>query len=171
MRRRVARQILVDQRGVGAQGRLQIDHRRQRLVVHPDLFGNILGQVAAGRHHQDHRLAQLAHLAFGQRYLHARMEGTALDRRRRHQEWSRLPIVAEILGGEDRQDSLFGQRVALVDGGDASVSVGAAHEGRMNHPWQMNIVHEQRLAGEEARVFVARNTLAEGTGGHEALPP
>ena len=39
----------------------RIEHRFERLVIDLDQFGSVLGDIAAIRHHQRHRLADIAH--------------------------------------------------------------------------------------------------------------
>ena len=52
----VGAHVLVDQRRPRLQGALEVDHRRQRLVVHLDQFQCVAGNVGVLGHHNGHRL-------------------------------------------------------------------------------------------------------------------
>ena len=80
-----------------AHARLQslfdIHHGRQRLVVDDDVLERILGHIARDRNDDRDRLAELSHLALGERHLRALVEDHPLDRWRRHEERPRLPVA------------------------------------------------------------------------------
>ena len=85
-----------------APGRLDADHRRQRLVADHDPLGGVLGQVAVLGHHHHDRLADVVHLVAGQRVL-----GAAVGQRRvRDQQRQRVGQRAgQVLVGVDRQQA------------------------------------------------------------------
>ena len=93
VRRDVGAEVLVDPRRGLAQGFLEIDDRRQHLVVDPDLGHRVFREVAALGDHHRHRLADVAHLVAGQWHLGPLVELTALDRRRRDEKRPGAPIV------------------------------------------------------------------------------
>ena len=66
----VAGHVLVHQVRGRARG-LDADDRRQHLVVDPDPADRVLGDVAVVGHHERDRLADVVHLAVGQRVLRA----------------------------------------------------------------------------------------------------
>ncbi len=154
--------VLVHQRHPGLQGLLELHHGRQRLVVDVDVLQRVLGHVAGHGHDQCHRLADMAHLAVGQRDLRPLVENHPLDRRRRHQQRPRLPVVAQILGREDRDHALALEHPRRVDAEDAGMRVRAAQEGDMRHLRQLDVVDELGPAGQEARVFIALDAFAKG---------
>ena len=150
---------------------LEIDDRVERLIADEDLGNGILGNVATFGHHHDHRLADVADLVFGKRHLGALVEPNSLDRRRRHQQRSRLPVVSQILGRVDRDHPFTRERALGVDGAESSMSERTADKGHVHHVLEFDVVHEERAAGQKLRIFVARDALAEGSGRHEFERP
>src|SRR6185295_11178508 len=53
-----------------------------------------------------------------------------------------------------------------ADRRDARVGVRAADEGGVEHPGQLDVVHEAALAAEVARVFLASDRCSEVLGAH-----
>ena len=121
----------------------------------------VLGQVAALGDDQRYRLADMPHLVLGQRHLGALIEHDVLDRGRRDQKRSGAPIIAEVGRGVDRRHAFAPARRRGVDPQDARVGVRAAHERGVQHPRQLDVVDEQRLAGEQTAVLVPRYPLAD----------
>ena len=85
VRRQVGVQVFVDQRSIGRERFLQARHRGQRLDIHKNLLGRVLGDVAAFGDDHDDGFAHVAHLVFGQGNLGAGVEDLTLHRRRGHQ--------------------------------------------------------------------------------------
>ncbi len=106
MRGDVGAHVVMNARRRVAQRFFQIDHGRQRLDINLDITQRILGQIAAVRQHDGKRLADMADFVLGERHLGALVEDGVFDRRRRHQQRARRPIVAEIGGGVDGDDAL-----------------------------------------------------------------
>ena len=122
------------------------------------------------RQHDGERLADMADFVLGERHLRALIEDRVLDGRRRHEQRTRRPIVAEVGGGVDGDDAVAGKRRRHVDRADPGVRHVAAQERRMHHAGQLNVVDEQRLAAQQPRVFVAANGSAESAGAHADDP-
>ncbi len=166
-RGRVIAAVLVDMSGhIGAhvvmhrrcsiaQRFFQIDHGRQRLEIDLDIAQCILGEVAAVGQYHGERLAYVADLVLGERHLGALVEDGVLDRRRRHEQRTRRPIVAEIGGGVDGDDALARARRRHVDGTNACMCHVAAQERRVDHAGQLDVIDKQCLAAQQPRVFVA----------------
>ena len=125
--------------------------RRAAARVDDDIGQRVLGEVAALGDHQRQRLADVPRLVLGERHLGALVEDDALDRRRRHQQRSRLPIVAEIVGGVDGDHAFASPRRRDVDAPHARMRDLAAHKRRVQQARQLDVVDEERLAGEQAR--------------------
>ena len=140
---------------------LEIGDRRQRLVLHDDIGRGVLGQVAALGNDQGHSLAAVADLVLGERHLGALVEHDIVDRRRRDEQWPRTPVVAEINGGVDGDHAGAPARLGGVNLDQPRMSVRAANEGGVQHLRQLDVVDEQRLAGEQTAVFVAGDSRAD----------
>ena len=124
----------------------QVDDGGQRVEIDRDVSERILGKVAALRQHHGQRLADVTDFVLGERHLGALIEGDVGDRRRRHEQRPRGPIIAEVLRGIDRDDTLARPRRGNVDRTDASVRDIAAQERRVQHAGKFDVVDEQCLA-------------------------
>jgi hypothetical protein len=81
----IARHVVVHEVLCGAR-RVHADHGGQRLVVHHDPLGRVLGEVPILRDHHDDRLARVVDVVGGQR-----VTGPAVAQRRvRNQQRQRL---------------------------------------------------------------------------------
>ena len=96
-----------------------------------------------------------------ERALRARVEHEPVDGRRWHDERAGLVQVAEVFRREDGHDALARARRRRVQPVEAGMGVWAAHDGGMEHPRTMDVVHEKRLAAQQARVFVTPDRFAE----------
>ena len=133
----------------------EIDGGVQRFKVHDDVGERVLGEVAVLGHDHRDRLPNVPHLVPGQRHLRADVEDAARYRRRLDQQRARLPVVAEVVGRVDRDDTRTLPRGGDVDRTKPRVRVIAPQERRVHHPRQLDVVHEQRAAREQSRVLVA----------------
>jgi hypothetical protein len=70
----------------------------------------------------------------------------------------------------DGDDAFARERRRGVDVPNAGVRKRAAQECRMQHPRQLDVVDEQRLAGEQTPVLVALDRRAEIAGRHSSAP-
>ena len=105
--------------------RVDPDDGRQRLVIHHDRLGRVLGQVPVGGDHHHDRLAHVIHLVGGQREA---CPGVG-ERRVRDQQRQRLGEPGrQVLVAVDRDQPGHLERAADIDVGDARVGEGAAHE-------------------------------------------
>jgi hypothetical protein len=78
-----------------------------------------------------------------------------------------LNTAPAIGGGGTRSGPGFAaQRCRDIDRADARMRVRAAHEGRVQHAGELDVVDEERASGEQAGVLVAWDRFAEEAGGH-----
>jgi hypothetical protein len=166
VRRHIARDVVVHARRIGRESVLEVYHGRKRLVVDRDRGRRVFREITALGDDERHRLARVAHLVLGERHLRALVEERALDRRRRHQQWPGLPVVAEVLRGIHGEHAFVLARPRYVDAADARMRVRAAHECGVQHSRKLDVVDEKRAARKEARVFIPGNRGAEVPGGH-----
>ncbi len=130
---KVGAQILVDERRIRFERFLQIDHRRQHLIVHQDVDERIFSLVAALSHHSRYRFTHVAYFVHGQNRLGSFIEDGAFDRRWRDKQWPVAPVISQILGGVDGQHTFPLPSTRHIDAPDAGVCVGAAKEGCVRH--------------------------------------
>ena len=164
MRGDIAAQIVVHQRRTGLERFFEIDDGRQLLDLDGDIGECILGNVAAGGNDNGQRFADIAHLVLGETGVRAQIEHDAVDGRRRHQQRSRLPEVAEIERGIGGNDAVVSQRRRHIDRNQLAVRDRTAQQGGVEHARNFDVVDEQRLAGEELPVLVAADWSAEIAG-------
>ena len=136
--------LLVDD-DVAAQGRLDIGHHFERLVLHLDQVRPVLRHVTVHRRHQRHRLTHIRDLAPGQRILEEPVQSIQLV----HAQRDRLDARGQIGKGEHADDPRELQCLRHVHRLDAGVRVRAPQDGRAKHPGQLHIVDERGLAGQE----------------------
>ncbi len=115
----------------------RVEHDRQRLVLDLDQVARVLGDVAVLGDHGRDRLAVVAHLLDGDHVLDDRAGAEGGKRRR---------MLGDV-GARDDADHA-GQRLGLrrVDGDDARVRVRAAHDRRMRHVLELDVVEVAALA-------------------------
>ena len=157
----VVRQVFVNQRGVGRQRLLDVDDGGQHLDIHKDSLGGILGLVACGGDHDGDRFTHVPHLAPGEWHLRARVEDQPFDGRRRHQQRTGFPVISQVVGRVDCHDAGHRARGCHVDPSKAGMGVVAAHERDMQHPRQVHVIGEGGLPGQQPRVLVTFDRLAE----------
>jgi hypothetical protein len=153
--RHVVRRHLVDLGRALLGGALGGRHRRQRLPVHRDQIGGVVGGVLAlGDHHRD-RIAHVAGGLAGQRRV------------RRDLQLGQEPAAGQrvdpghVLAGEDGDHA--GMRLGLgdVDAADLRVAVRAPHERGIGHAGKLEVVGVVALAGDEAGVLAPLDARAE----------
>jgi hypothetical protein len=146
-------------------GGVDADDDGEFLVADDDPLGGVLGDVPVGRHHHDDRLADVVHLAVGQRVAGARRG--QLRVRDEHRE--RLGHRAvQILVDVDRDQALDVQRRLDVDVEDAGVRVRATHEGG-GQSRRADVVEVAALADDQPGVLAPADRLPEELRGH--APP
>ncbi len=118
---------------------------RQFLVLDLDQLDGVGGDVAVVGDDHRHLLHLEVDLLVGQHRLHVAGQG------RHPVQLQRLQVV----GGEHRVHAGQRQGALLVDGLDAGVGVGAAHDVHEQHAGHLDVVDVVALALDEARVFLA----------------
>ena len=126
------------------------------IIFDDDQTGRILGDIAAVGDDDRHQIADI---------------GDPIDRHRRHgarrrrlDEVTAAQIEVErlqVAAGVDRPHPGKRPRLFDVDRQDRAARHGAAHEGGVEQPGHDHIVDEGPLAGEQPRVFLARQPLAD----------
>jgi len=132
---------------------LEIDHRRQRIVLDLDQLAGVLGDIAALGHHGRDRLAHVTHLVHGNAVLRRRRAGEVRARPRH---------LRRLRAGHDAEHT--GQRLGpgLVDAHDARVGVRAAQHRRVRHVGQRHVVDIGAGAGEQAGVLHPLHAVPDG---------
>ena len=157
----------VEDRGVGLQRALGVHHRGQRRVVDLQERHQVLGVVAVLGHDHRDRLAHVAHLVPGQDRLQERQRGLlGVDA-------DELGHVLEVGGGEHGHAARVGQQRRGVDAADLGVRVRAAHDGRVQHPVELDVGDVLAPAAQQPRVLLALQRGAERApvaGAHARLP-
>jgi hypothetical protein len=142
----------VNDRRLAGHGLLEIDHRRQRVVLHHDRVRGISSDVAIAGHDDGDRLAAVADGVDRDRAMLGRGERRA-DRHRREE-------LGVLGAGEHRFDPLHRLRGAGVDGADAAVGHVAALERHVLHADEGDVVDVGAAALDETRIFAALDALA-----------
>ena len=145
----VVTQLLVDQRRPGTHRGFGIHDGRQRLVLDLHEVTRVLGDVAVGGGDGHDGLADVPDLVEGQRVLQGGLHPDVVGE-------NPTPRVAQprrLVGGEDGDDPGQRERPAHAHVTDARVRVRAPHERGVDHPWQVEVVDEPALPGEQAAVF------------------
>ncbi len=145
-------QRLVHERRALLARRERVEHDGQLLVVDLDQVAGVLGDVAVLGDHGRDGLAVVAHLLDRDHVLDDRAGAERRQRRR---------VLGDVLAGDDANDA--GQRLGRrrVDRDDLRVRVRAAHDRRVRHAGQLDVVEVAALAAQEARVLDAVDALAE----------
>ena len=162
VRRDVSRDLVVEQRGAGGDGRLSVGHRIVRLVLDGQRGRAVLGHIAARGDDGGHRLADEAHLADRQRGLAARAQRRVGDDRG---NVAKAAGRREVGRREDAHDAVEIRRRRGVDV-EARVRVHAARDGHVTDTREAQVVEERRLPAQEARVLEARQGLTGELGSH-----
>ncbi len=156
----VGAEVVVDDGGVGER-LLQVDHRRQRLVLDLDGLDRVAGGRLAGGDDGDDAVTDVADLAHRQRVV-GRVLHVVGDRpRARHRGRPRVLQVSTGVDGDDAGQPGRGRR---VDRRDAGMGVRAAGEGEVERTRDDEVVGEAGFAREERRVLPAQEPLADDPG-------
>ena len=139
----------VQQRRRGLAGAPRIDHRRQRPIVDRHQLGGVLGDIAALRHHQRDRLADIAHALDRQRpLLHRHLDDGE----------KRVRQFADVLPGDDGPHAVMRQRRARIDAGDLGMGVrGADDMGVQGADRNRQIVGIAAAAAKQRGVLLAED--------------
>jgi hypothetical protein len=131
---------------VGGQGVLDVDHRRQLVVVDVDQLGGVHRLGAGAGHDQRDRVAGVAHPV--DRECRARRLLVDVGEARQR-------LATEVGGGEHGEHAVGGRGRGGVQPGDACVGEGAADEGRMGDTCAVEVVHEGASPEQELLVLDA----------------
>ena len=129
-------------------GLIDVDARRQDVVLDLDELARVGGGDAIGRDHDRDRLADVADPVAGQRRLKIgrmrRFAGLA-ERNHRH--------AREIGRGQAGHDTRLRERSFRVHSSNVGVGVGASHDDRVHRAGSGQVVHVAATAREQPRVF------------------
>jgi hypothetical protein len=165
----VALELVMDDGRARTQCRLGVHHRRQRIEIDGHQLGCILGCVAALRHDDGHRLADVPDLVVRQERLlwideimphQARPFPGKRELRVRH----RRQQPCEIGTAQDKGDATRRCGARQVDGADARMRDGAPHEHRVQHVRQIEIGNEMASAREQTAILPARQRTPDEKG-------
>ena len=152
----VVRRAGNDDSGTGGDRRVDVDHRRQRVVVDLDPLGGVACLVQRRGDDGRHRFADETNGVDGKRVPgrggRRRPIGTPVIGRRR----DRLHTgVGEITTRDDRRDAGQLRRGFACDAPDAGVRVGRAHEAGVQLIGRRNVVGEAALAAQKGVILDA----------------
>ncbi len=153
---------------IGASGSdrpLRVDHRRQRLVIHLDELGRVLGKGAAVGDHRRNPLADIAR--------HAMRQGIAAQLWRIEAAHHRVGRDGQIFAGHDGAHARQSKGGLGVDAAKARERIGTCHERDMQHARQRHIGDEAPGTGEEAAILLRTplfRDIAEARLSHDAAP-
>ena len=165
----VGGEFVVDDGGAGFERFFWIEHRRQRLEIELDQLRRVLGGIAALRHDDRNRLADVADLVMGQQRL-LRIDELVLHQRRPFARQRQLRIrhrrqLADKLRPGQHMENAGRRRGARhVDRLDARMRVRAPHQHRMQHVRQFEIGNVLAAAGQEPPVLAPRHGAADEGG-------
>ena len=130
----------------------------ERVVVHHDRLGRVLGDIGVARDHRRHRLAVPLHLAHGQRPVGGIGGG---QRRLHHGLRHGQDFVFDVVPGDDRDHARHRLCGAHVDAPDPGVRVVAALEHQVQRARLHDVREEASPAGGEPMVFLASEPAAD----------
>ena len=168
----VLRHLVEDQGLAEVVGGGEVGAGGQRVVVHQDGLGGVLGGTEAFRHHEGHRIADMADLAAGEQeaggiggagavaVLQAAGMGQGAE-----------PVRRQILRRVDGEHAGHGAGIGGVDGEDRRMGVRAAQQVAGRGAGDGEVVGVAALALQQARVLDATQGLAEAELGHDSCPP
>ncbi len=156
MRQQIGKQRFIHARRLRVQCLPHRGHRRQHLIVHRHLLGRVLGGVAVARDDAGDRIALEPHLVDRQRVHLHRLQ--AFDRRRH-------PVPRgpsrHVLAGEDGDHAGHLEGGLQIDGGDARMGMGRAHETSVQRTRNVDVVDVAPVPGQQALVLLARRVRAD----------
>ena len=161
----------VDLRLTGILRGRHVDGGRQHLVVDGDLLGRVLGLRQRLGDDDCNVIADVAHLALGQRGMRTRLHGRAvLGVDHPAADQAADLVLGDVLAGEDGETAGRGQRGARVDLLEGCVRVRRAHEIGPGLAGAIDVVGVLPLAGDEPLVFLALYGRPHAGVGH-GVPP
>ena len=144
-------------------------HRRQRLIGDVDQFRGVLGGGDALGDHESDRFADIAGFVGWQREVGGRdrreAAGSRLHIGRRRERGivrDRPEPVGDIVGpGQHCERTGCGECCSPVDRDEARMRVWRAHEHRVRHPAQCDVVGKAASAGQQPKIFLAPHRLPD----------
>ncbi len=145
---------------------VQVDDRRQFLVVDCDQLGGVLRCGARFRHHHGHRIAGVHRRVAGQRGAerHHHLGAAAANHRRVARDAGNAGRL-DVRGGEHRQHALGLARFIGIDRQHAGMGMRRAHKGGIGLVRQPWVVHEAAIAAHQGVVLDAGFMFAAGGAG------
>ena len=140
--------MVVDGRGVG--GRQRVDHGGERVERRLDQLGRVLGGVGRVGDDHRHRLPDEAHHALGQLRPRRRVRVGVLDRWVQRRD-------GDVVGPEHGDHAGDGPRRLEVERLDPAVGDRAAEEPDVQHAFELEVVDELGLSGEQGPVLAAQH--------------
>ena len=137
----------------GLQRLLDVEHRRQRLVIDPHFRDRLIGLARAVGDDGDDRLALVAHLVDRERRLVVLAE---ID-----QAEQRVEIDRHVGAADDAADAGRAFRFRRVDAAQAGMGMRAAQYFEMQHALQLVVVEIGRGARDMAEHVLALRALAD----------
>ncbi len=132
----IVAELGMDDHRAGAQRRLHVDLRRQRLELDGQGRDAVLGRGAAFGDDGDHRLALPGRALQRQRILRRRLHALQM---REHRD-PRVANLGKVRAREDSNDARNRQRRGGVDRDDARMGMGRAVEGGMDEARQVHVI-------------------------------
>ena len=157
----VRAQVRVREHLVGER-RLEVEHRRELLVVDVDEFGRVARLGSGAGDHDSDDLAGERDPVDG----HRRMVGSLLIRRDRPGTGQAALLVGQVCAGQHRDDVRRSLSRAGLDVGDLGVRERAAHQRDVQHAREGEVVGPAGPTGDQALVLLAATITADlGDGG------
>ena len=152
----VVRRGVMDGRLPGVCRLRAINHRGQFRVMDLDRLGRLARlRISVGDDDSD-MIADVAHLALGERRMRAGLHRRAVLRMDHHAADEAADLVGgDVVAGEHRDDAFRGQRLRHVDLVDRRVRVRRAQEVGVGLAVAIDVVDVVALAGDETDVFLA----------------
>ena len=152
----VAAALLVEHRRALRESGARVDENVEWLVLDHHELGRGARELTRLRDDRDDRLAEVAHLADGERVVLDVPAGRCGDLE------ERIGEDRDLVPGERPEDAGHLERGRDVDRLDRGMCVRGAHEMQVAHVLALDVVEEDALPLDEAPVLLARNALTDG---------
>ena len=163
----VVRRSAVDSGRARGKCRLAIRSRRQRLPIHLDQRGCILGDIAIFGHDHCNRLANINRLVPDERWP-VQVLLVVLARQAHHDELV-AQMRQQVISDQHRVHPLQSERGILANAANQSVSVRAAYECGLQHAGHVQIVDEAAFSPQQRLVLQPGHRAADEA--HSAFVP
>ena len=159
--RNVSRHVVIKKRSAFAHCFAGRHHGGQWIDVDLDRFGRVLGRKHRLGDDAGDRIADIAHLVFGERAAPRLFQRRAVAALERHIAFERA-VALEVSRGIDREHARHLAGRIGVDGADHPMSVAASHHHRISLAGQADIVGVAAVAAQQHRILDARHRLPDG---------